>query len=223
MRKDVEHFISQCSTCQQVKYETKKPTGLLQPLPIPTAIWEDISLDFVIGLPPSQGHTAIIVVVDRFSKGAHFGALPPKYGAFKVASVFLDLMCKHHGFPRSLVSNRNPIFISQFWRKLFKICGTKLRMSTSYHPKTNGQTEVLNQVLKQYLCSFVSDKPSTWYKFLSLSEWSYNTVVHSSTGVTPFELMYGKSPPSIPHYLLGSFSIEVVDNLLASRQECCSN
>jgi len=102
------------------------------------------SLDFITGLPPSQGHTAIIVVVDRFSKGAHFGALPPKYGAFKVASIFMELVCKHHGFPRSLVSDRDPIFIRQFWRELFKICGTKLHMSTSYHLETDGQTEVLN-------------------------------------------------------------------------------
>jgi len=133
MRTDVQKFVSECSICQTTKYETKKPTGLLQPLPLPFAIWEDLSLDFITGLPPSHGFSVILVVVDRFSKGAHFGALPANYSAFKVAALFLDIICKHHGLPRSLVFDRDPIFISHFWQELFKLCGTKLRMSTAYH------------------------------------------------------------------------------------------
>lgn len=158
-----------------------------------------------------------MVVVDRFSKAAHFGALPSHYTAFKVASLFIDMVCKHHGFPRSIISDRDPIFISNFWRDLFKLCGTKLRMSMSYHPETDGQTEVLNRTLEQYLRSFVHEKPSQWYNFLSLAEWSYNTSIHSSIGITPFEVVYGKSPPSIPQYLLGTSQIEAVDSILSSR------
>nr|KYP55263.1 Retrotransposable element Tf2 [Cajanus cajan] len=194
MRADVQHFVAQCHTCQQLKYETKKPAGLLQPLPIPSAIWEDLSLDFITCLPPSRGYTAVLVVVDHFSKGVHFGPLPTHFSAFKVAQLFLDMVCKLHGFPRSLVSDRDPIFISHFWRDLFKLSGTKLRMSTSYHPETNGQTEVINRVLEQYLRSFVHDHPSKWSNFLALAEWSYNTSVHSGTGLTPFEVTYGKPP-----------------------------
>lgn len=132
MREEMHQFVSQCPTCQQTKYETKKPAGLLQPIPIPipTAVLQHLSLDFITGLPPSQGHTTILVVVDRFSKGVHFGPLPSNFSAFKVASLFLDMVCKHHGFPRSLISDRDPIFVSKFWRELFKLCGTKLRMST---------------------------------------------------------------------------------------------
>lgn len=218
MRKDVQVYVAQCHTCQQTKYETKRPTGLLQPLPIPSAVWEDLSLDFITGLPLSQGNSAVLVVVDRFSKGAHFGALPSNFTAFKVACLFLDLICKHHGFPRSLVSDRDPIFMSNFWRELFKLSGTKLRMSTTYHPETDGQTEVLNRVLEQYLRAFVHEKPSGWCKYLALAEWSYNTSIHSSTGFTPFEVTYGKPPPSIPQYLLGSSPIKAVDSLLSSRQ-----
>jgi hypothetical protein len=132
MRQDVRQFVAQCIVCQSTKYETKKPGGLLQPLPIPSGIWEDLSLDFITGLPPSHGNTVILVVVDRFSKGAHFGALPPTYTAYKVARLFLDMICKHHGLPRSLVSDRDSVFISHFWRELFKLSGTKLRMSTAY-------------------------------------------------------------------------------------------
>lgn len=155
---------------------------------------------------------------DRFSKGAHFGALSSHFTAFKVAHLFLDLLCTHHGFPRSLVSDCDPIFLSHFWRELFKLSGTKLRISTAYHPKMDGQTEVLNRVLEQYLRSFVHEKPSDWTKYLALAEWSYNTSTRSSTGLTPFEVTYGKPPPSIPQYLLGSSIIEAVDSLLHSRQ-----
>jgi hypothetical protein len=117
-----------------------------------------------------------------------------------------------------LVSDRNPIFISRFWRELFRLCGTKLRMSTAYHPQTDGQTEVFNRVLEQYLRAFVHKHPHQWYTYLNLAEWSYNTSVHSSTGFSPFEITFGKPPPSIPHYLLGSSTIEAVDTLLTSRQ-----
>ncbi|PNX92763.1 Ty3/gypsy retrotransposon protein [Trifolium pratense] len=218
MRDDVKHFVSNCLTCQATKYETKKPAGLLQPLPVPSAIWEDLSLDFITGLPPSHGFTVILVVVDRFSKGAHFGALPSSFSAYKVAALFLDIICKHHGLPRSLVSDRDPIFISRFWRELFKLSGTKLRMSTSYHPETDGQTEVLNRILEQYLRSFVHSKPTHWHQFLPLAEWSYNTTSHSATGRSPFEITFGKPPPSIPSYLLGSSNVEAVDTLLTTRQ-----
>ena len=90
-------------------------------------------------------------------------------------------------------------------------------MSTTYHPQTDGQMEVLNRVLKQYLRSFVHDRPSQWFKYLALAEWSYNTSVHSGTGILPFKATYGKSLPSIPHYIHGTSHLEPVDDLLATR------
>lgn len=101
-------------------------------------------MDFITGLPPSHGLSVILVVVDRFTKGAHFGALPATYTAHKVNLLFIDIVCKLHGFPRSIVSDHDPILISRFWRELFCIFDTKLRISTSYHPEMDGQTEVLN-------------------------------------------------------------------------------
>ena len=218
MHRDVHRFVSQCRICQQIKYEARKPAGLLQPLPIPSGLWEDLSLDFITGLPPSHGFTTILVVVDRYSKGTHLGALPPKYSAYKVACLFFDIVCKLHGFPRSLVSDRDPIFLSSFWRELFRICGTKLRYSTAYHPESDGQTEVLNRTLEQYLRSFVHDKPALWHSFLPLAEWSYNMSTHSGTGLSPYEITYGKPPPAFPPYTTGTSSVEAADSLLSTRQ-----
>lgn len=130
-----------------------------------------------------------------------------------MATLFLDIVCKLHGFPWSLVSDRDPIFISKFWREPFRLSGTKLRMSTSYHPETDGQTEDLNRVLEQYLRSFVHEKPSSWFRFLSLAEWSYN-------GMTPFQITYGKPPHTIPQYLLGTSSVEAVDDMLNCSPFC---
>lgn len=159
MASDVATLVKQCLICHQIKYVPKKPGGLLQPIPPPHRIWEDLSMDFVCGLPPSDGYTVIFVVVDRFSKGAHFRALPSSYTAYQVARLFVTLVAKLHGMPKSIISDRDPIFLSKFWQALFKACGTKLRMSTAYHPKSDGQTEVVNRTLQQYLMAFVHTKP----------------------------------------------------------------
>ncbi|MCI06617.1 transposon TF2-1 polyprotein, partial [Trifolium medium] len=219
MKKDVQAYIRQCSTCQQTKYSTAKPNGLLQPLPLPNHVWEDLSMDFITGLPPSRGYSVILVVVDRFSKGVHLGALASGFTAYKVAELFVSMVCKLHGLPHSIVSDRDPIFISKFWRDLFKFSGTFLRMSSSYHPQTDGQTEVMNRTIEQYLRAFVHAKPSHWVSLLPWAEYHYNTSVHSASGFTPFQIMFGKSPPSVPAYINGSSSIDACDSVLTSREE----
>ncbi|PNY17781.1 Ty3/gypsy retrotransposon protein [Trifolium pratense] len=219
MKQDVQNHIRHCTICQQTKYSTARPSGLLQPLPIPNHIWEDLSMDFITGLPLSKGHSVIFVVVDRFSKGIHLGALSSGFTAYKVAELFVSIVCKHHGIPRSIVSDRDPIFISKFWRDLFKFSGTFLRMSSSYHPQTDGQTEVMNRTIEQYLRAFVHDKPYNWVTLLPWVEYHYNTSTHSGSELSPFQVMFGKSPPSIPSYIAGSSSIEACDSVLQSRDE----
>lgn len=155
MLKDIKAFVRKCSIRQQVKHETRKSGGLLQPIPIPTGIWEDLSMDFVTHLPSSHGFMVVLVVVYRFSKGIHLGALPTQFTAFKVANLFMGMVCKLHGFPRSIISDRDPVFLSLFWKELFRMSGTTLRMSIAYHPQTDGQTEVLNRTLETYLRAFV--------------------------------------------------------------------
>ena len=191
MRSDVCTFVAACVTCQLTKYDTRKPAGLLCPLPVPYRPWEDLSMDFIVGLPSYRGYTCIFVMVDRFSKGLHVGMLTTKHTAKKVAELFTTMVTRLHGLPCSIISDRDPLFVSKFWRELFELSGTQLRLSSSYHPQTDGQTEVANRVVEQYLRAFVHRKPTSWGQFLLWAEWSYNTSCHSSTGITPFEVIYG--------------------------------
>ncbi|KAL0313429.1 UNVERIFIED_CONTAM: Transposon Ty3-G Gag-Pol polyprotein [Sesamum radiatum] len=119
----------------------------MQALPIPERIWEDISMDFITGLPPSLGKDTVLVVVDRLSKFAHFIALKHPYSAASVAQLFLDNVFKLHGTPKSIVCDRDSICMSVFWRELFKLQRVKIKPSTAYHPQMDGQTEVVNKCL----------------------------------------------------------------------------
>ena len=134
MKKDVHHFVTTCFTCQQIKTDNRRSPGLLCPLPIPAKPWEDLSLDFIVGLPLYRGHSVILVIVDRFSKGLHLGSLPQHHTAAGVAKLFMEISEKLHGMPKSLVSDQDPLFLSHFWHELFKLSGTKLCMSSAYHP-----------------------------------------------------------------------------------------
>jgi hypothetical protein len=128
------------------------------------------------------------------------------------------MVCKLHGMPKSIISDRDPIFVSRFWQQLFQLSGTKLRMSTAYHPQTDGQTEIVNKALQQYLRCFVHNAPKSWGDYLHWAEWHYNTSIHSSTGMTPFEVVYGKKPPSLPQYLTGTTQLEALDTILTDRE-----
>ncbi|WVY93248.1 hypothetical protein V8G54_032336 [Vigna mungo] len=138
------------------------------------------------------------------------------FSAYHVATLFFDVVGKLHGMPKSIVSDREPLFLSKCWQELFKASGTQLRMSSSYHPETDGKSEVLNRTLEQYLRAFCKAQPVKWSHFIPWAEWCYNTTIHSATGYTPFEIVYGRSPPSLPGYILGQSQVEVVDHLLSS-------
>lgn len=159
MRLFVKEYIRHCEICQQCKSYHMSPAGLLQPLPVLTHIWTNISMDFVEGLPSSNGHSVIMVIVDRLSKYAHFVALSHPFSANSIVKAFVENVVHLHGMPSTIVSDRDKVSLNSFWKTLFRLQGTKLCMSSSYHPQTNGQTEVVNRTLEQYLRCFVGTQP----------------------------------------------------------------
>ncbi|KAJ9543643.1 hypothetical protein OSB04_023350 [Centaurea solstitialis] len=219
MKNSIQEFVKGCDTCQRQKYLASSPLGLLQPLPIPELVWEDISMDFITGLPKSNGFEAIFVVVDRLSKYAHFVLLKHPYTARRVADIFVKEVVRLHGIPQSIVSDRDPLFVSLFWQELFRLQGTVLKMSSAYHPETDGQTEVINRCLETYLRCFAAEQPKGWSQWLPWAELWYNTTFHSSTGKTPFQIVYGRKPPAIVRYSLGETRVEQVAADLVDRDE----
>lgn len=160
----------------------------------------------------------ILVVVDRLSKAAHFIALSHPYSALTVAQAFLDNVFKLHGLPRTIVSDRDAVFLSEFWRELFALQGVALNFSSAYHPQSDGQTEVVNRCLETYLCCMCSDRPHLWSKWIPLAEYWYNTNFHTSTQLTPFEAVYGQAPPINLLFLPGESKVAVVARTLQERE-----
>ncbi|KAK3043051.1 hypothetical protein RJ639_002619 [Escallonia herrerae] len=156
MGDEVQEYVNTCLSCQQDKVERKKKAGLLQPLPVPKRPWESVSLDFITGLPKVEDLGTILVVVDRFSKYASFIATPKYCSAEDTAQLFFKYVVKYWGMPQDIVSDRDSCFTGNFWTKLFKLFGSQLSMSSSYHPESDGQTERFNSMLEEYLCHFVS-------------------------------------------------------------------
>lgn len=201
MKTAVHKFITECLICQQAKHMTTLPAGLLQPLPIPTQVWEDVTMDFITDLPLSCGFTAILVVVDRLTKYAHFMPLKPDYSSKSVDEVFMTNIVKLHGIPKSIVSDRDKVFTSKFWQQLFELQGTTLSMSSAYHPQSDGQSEAVNKTLEMYLRCITAEKPKTWAKALNWAEFWYNSSLHTSIGMIPFKAVHGRDPPKLIRYV----------------------
>lgn len=219
LSRDVRFFVSKCLVCQQAKSSTAAPAGLLQPLPIPLQIWDDVSMDFITGLPPSHGFTVIMVVVDRLSKYGHFVPLKSDFTSLKVAEAFLHTVVKLHGFPKSIVSDRDKVFTSSFWQNLFKLSGTTLSMSSAYHPQSDGQTEAINKCVEMYLRCFAGQAPNKWSKLLDWAEFWYNSSYQCSIGMTPFKVVYGRDPPILIKYDTAADVTPSLQSLLVERDE----
>ena len=134
MKQNVEKFIAECPICQREKHETCLQPGLLDPLPIADMVWQHISMDFVEGLPKSQGKDVIMVVVDRFTKYSHFIPMAHPYSVLLVAQKFVDHIIRLHGPPKIIISDRDRIFTSKLWKDIFTALKVELRFSTAYHP-----------------------------------------------------------------------------------------
>ncbi|KAD3642141.1 hypothetical protein E3N88_31365 [Mikania micrantha] len=193
MKEDVTKYVSHCLTCQQVKIEHQRASGLLQPLDIPLWKWDDISMDFVTGLPKTfRKNDAIWVIVDRLSKSAHFLPIQQGHLVSKLSEIFTQEIVRLHGTPVSIISDRDPRFTSHFWKGLQSAWGTRLRFSTAFHPQTDGQSERTIQTLEDMLRACALEWTGNWDEYLCLVEFAYNNSWHASIGMTPFELSYGR-------------------------------
>lgn len=195
LRRDVHAYVASCEQCQRNKAVNAKKQGLLQPIDTPTERWHTLTMDLITGLPTSKtGNDAIAVFVDKFTKLTTYAAVTKTIDAPGLARVFYEHVYRRYGLPAAIITDRDPRFTGAFWQTLFKLCGTRLKLSTAYHPQSDGQTERANRTLVEALRSYANSKQDDWDTHLHLIEFANNNTVNASTGFTPFYLAYGLNP-----------------------------
>jgi len=177
-----------------MKNRAEMPAGKLRPNEIPERLWQHILVDFITKLPMSKGHDLILVVCNRFSKMSHFVATTEKTTAEGLAKLFRDNVWKLHRLPESMISDRGLQFVAGLTKELNKMLGIKTKLSTAYHPETDGQTERTNQELEQYLRMYVNHRQNNWAEWLATAEFAFNNKVHTATKMSLFQINYGREP-----------------------------
>lgn len=190
MLQDIRRFVRNCDVCCRNKAWRDRKHGFLKPLPIPSRIWKEISIDFVVGLPVSQGRTNLMVITDRLSKGVILEAMED-ITAEAVAAVFLRTFYRQHGLPSAIVSDRGTQFVGALWARVCQLLGIVRRLSTAFHPETDGSTERMNQTVETYLRTFISHAQDNWTEWLPMAELAINNRDAASTGLSPFFLTHG--------------------------------
>ena len=199
MTHTIDRYVKACLSCRRTKSYREAKKGLLNPLPIPERYFQDISVDFIVGLPKctrrGRIYEHIMVVVDRLSKKKRFIALD-SLDVEAVVQGFLEWVWRDEGYPNSIVSDRGTQFVSHFWQRLCERVGTKPKLSTAWHAETDGQTEIANAALKAYLRAFVNYKQDDWVDFLPIAEFEDNSAPSRTTGMEPFLATKGYLPRS---------------------------
>lgn len=194
IRKTIARYIRNCETCQRIKPVRHAPYGYLKSLEVPQRRWQSISLDLITGLPSSNSYDAVLVVVDRLTKMAHFVPCNTTLDSQTFARLYRDSIFRLHGLPESVISDRGSIFTSEYTKNLCKLLSIRSHLSTAFHPQTDGQTERVNAILEQYLRGYISYQQDDWFDFLALAEFAYNNSISATTKVTPFFANYGYNP-----------------------------
>ena len=192
---DVSSFVSTCAVCQRDKARRHKPYGALQPLTVPEKPWHTVTFDFIVKLPKTErGNDSVCVFVDKLTKVVHFVACQETLSAKDFASLYVDNIFRLHGLSREFITDRDVRFTSAFWKGVTELLGTKLAMSSSFHPQTDGQSERVNQTLETYLRHFVSAELNDWDLLLPRAEFAHNAAYHESIRRAPLELATGFAP-----------------------------
>src|SRR4051794_25829874 len=166
---------------------------MLQPLPIPDKKWDVVTMAFISQRPPTKkGHDAIFLAEDKPSKTIKATPTPTNVTAPEVADLFFHHVFRHFGLPSIIISDRDVRFTGKFWQTLWAKLGTKLAISTAFHPQTDGQTEHANQVLEQVLCNYTTYEQDNWDELLPFTEFVYNNYVNLATGFSPFHILFGQ-------------------------------
>lgn len=199
LRADVKEHCKTCDVCQRTKVVRHRPYGELQPLPVPSGPWSSIAMDFITGLPPSTddngvAYDAILVVIDRYTKLVRYLPCKKTLSAQQLATLLIKEIFTRFGIPTDIVSDRGSLFTSKFWSTLCFYMAVRRRLSTAFHPQTDGQTERQNQTLEYYLRCYCSHEQDDWVSWLPLAEFTYNNSLHSSTKTTPFYATMGYHP-----------------------------
>jgi transposase InsO family protein len=219
MSRDIKKYVRSCISCQRNKVGYHERLGKLQPLPIPPRRWHTVTIDFAGPFIVSgEGKwDAVMIIVDKLTKRAHFIPNKTTDEAPQIAKRFFNEVIRLHGVPKVIISDRDPRFTSIFWQTLFKDFGTQIALSTAYHPQTDGQTERMVRTLKEMLRHYVSNSQHDWTEYLSSLEFAYNNSVQASTGYTPFELDIGYHPLT-PHTIDNpdSHNVQAVDEFKQS-------
>ena len=170
MSRYIRQYVSTYDLCLRMKPTRQAPVGELHLLQIPDSRWDMLSVDFVVELPSSSGHNAVMTAVDSVSKQVHFILTHTTVTAEGAARLFLHQVWKLHGLLKCVISDRRPQFVARFTKELYRLLGIKLVSSTAWYPQTDRQTECVNQELDQYLRLFVNKRQDNWYDLLPMAE-----------------------------------------------------
>jgi hypothetical protein len=218
IREYITSYIKKCADCQRNKHSTHAPYGEMQPMELPEKPWTNISIDFVTGLPlsrdPATGlaYDAILVIVDRSTKYALFIPFRKNYTAVQLAHVLKDRLIRNHGIPKSIISDRDKLFTSNYWATLMAEISTQRKLSTAYYPETDGQTERTNRTMKTYLKIYSNHAQDNWVSLLAMAQLSYNNKLSEATGTTPYFANYGTHPHLFERTLPGPKAEAAIKN-----------
>ena len=222
MFEDIELYVRSCQTCARYKSHRGKPSGLLQPLPIPPTCWHSVAIDWITGLPMSNGYDAIMTCTCRLSKRSKYCATHTTTDAPKAAKEFFDTVVRHHGLPEAITSDRDPKFKSMFWNELMRLMGIKHYKTTAHRAQGDGQSEIVNRNCEDSLrcmCSYLGDD---WSSHLGTIEYAHSGLTHTSHGMTPFEVDTGRKLRNVLWSDTTPVANEFARNFSAQRQEMIS-